>query len=190
MRLKSLLSLFVFVNGENVQSKYREFMEMASPSCRGIISTCEKPFIGMDVRKECAGVDFTQTCRHAGCAAELCTLIEVGIDKCQKLCELGPLSDDCQKCPYLPIFEEILEENEMEELSASEILEGMELGRGKKFGRGKSIIDAINSLPSKKKKKGKKNKKKSKKAKKSKKQSKKPLLFKYFIYFLAIINPN
>ncbi|CAG5111143.1 Oidioi.mRNA.OKI2018_I69.chr2.g5477.t1.cds [Oikopleura dioica] len=128
-------------------------MEIASPSCRGIISTCEKPFIGMDVRKECAGVDFTQTCRHAGCAAELCTLFEVGIDKCQKLCKLGPLSDDCQKCPRNGAWKR------------EEVREG------------KSIIDAINSLPSKKKKKGKKNKKKSKKAKKSKKQSKKPLLF-------------
>ncbi|CBY32186.1 unnamed protein product [Oikopleura dioica] len=178
MRFKNRILFVVvvsIVSAENVQDQYREFMEIASPSCQGVISMCENPFIGMDVRAECAGVTFSQTCRHAGCAAELCNLFEIGIDKCQKLCELGPLSDDCQKCPYLPIFEEILEEREMNELSASEIIDGMAFGRAK--GRKKSIIEAINSLPSKKKKKEKKSKK-SKKSKMKKQQSPKPLLYK------------
>merc|ERR1712187_750126 len=86
----------------SVQDQFAAHMENAYESCQAVISMCERPFVGFDVKEECAGVEFSRACRTAGCSGELCNLFEIGIQKCHNLCKLGPMNDDCRKCAYLP----------------------------------------------------------------------------------------
>ena len=122
-------------------------MENAFESCQAVISMCEWPFVGFDVKEECAGVEFSRACRTAGCSGELCNLFEIGIQKCHNLCKLGPMNDDCRKCAYLP-RQNTGGHNEEEQLEQE--INGLELIHSLARGR-KERLDLEDKIANKKK---------------------------------------
>ena len=116
----SLVSAFT-----DVQRQFTDLIGNSLESCETVISMCEKPFIGFEIKKECSGVDFSERCKFASCNSELCNLFEIGIQKCHTLCKLGPMNDDCRNCAYLPQGRDIPKMGQTDGFkSASELISG------------------------------------------------------------------